>query len=78
MKRIFEELIGKISRKNAGFIVGACFFLLALLVAIFGFWKTLCILLFTILGYIIGVKLFTDPDELRRLLDKLLPPGRFR
>lgn len=64
--------------RNAGIIGGCVGFALALLLVIFGLLKTLFILLITLAGYFIGVRLFSDKERLKNFLDKLIPPGRFR
>jgi len=64
--------------RNAGLIGGTVGFALALLLVIFGFFKTLFILLVTLFGYLVGVRLFSDKEMLKNFLDKLIPPGRFR
>jgi uncharacterized membrane protein len=64
--------------KNAGLIGGTVGFFLAVLFVVFGFFKTLFILLITFVGYMIGVKLFSDKEMLKNFLDKIIPPGRFR
>ena len=45
---------------------------------IFGFWKTLFILILTLVGYYLGVRYFSDDEAIKKILDKLFPPGRFR
>lgn len=57
-----------------GAVIG---FILALILAIFGFWKSLMILGFTVAGYFIGKKIFVNRETLRDFLDKILPPGKF-
>lgn len=64
-----------LSTGNKGAIFG---FIFALLIVIFGFWKTLFILVMTIIGYFIGVRLFARFDNISELLDKIFPPGFFR
>ncbi len=51
---------------------------IALLLVIFGFFKTLFILLLTFAGYVIGTLYLRDKEKLRDLLDRILPPGLFR
>lgn len=53
-------------------------FIFALLWVIFGFWKLLFILVITLVGYFVGYRYFRDRDSIRRLIDKILPPGMFR
>ena len=52
--------------------------MLAVLLVVFGFLKTLFIVIVTLAGYLIGVKLFSDKERLKNFLDKIIPPGRFR
>ena len=67
-----------IKDKNAGFIGGSIAFVFALLLVLFGIPKTIFIIIFTLIGYLVGVRLFSDKDKLKDFLDKLIPPGRFR
>jgi len=78
MKLLLSRLLDMLKDKNAGLIGSAVGFVLALLLVIFGFFKTLFILIFTLAGYLVGVKLFSDKEILKNFLDKLIPPGRFR
>ncbi|NLW89318.1 MAG: DUF2273 domain-containing protein [Clostridiaceae bacterium] len=67
-----------IKDRNAGLIGALSGFVLALLLVIFGFFKTLFILIVTLIGYLLGVRLFSDKEKLKNFMDKLIPPGRFR
>lgn len=67
-----------IKDRNAGLVGGGVAFLLALLLVIFGFLKTLFIIFMTLVGYFLGVKLFSDKEKMKDFMDKLIPPGRFR
>ncbi|MFP4661896.1 MAG: DUF2273 domain-containing protein [Halanaerobiales bacterium] len=59
---------------NKGKIVGALTgFLFGLLVLIIGFWKTILVLICTLLGYYIGSRWDLEGD-FQKILDKLLPP----
>lgn len=78
MKKLFEPLMDKVNRKNAGWIVGGVCFIFALLLMIFGFWRTLFIVALTVGGYVFGVRYLSDPENLRDLIDRIFPPGRFR
>lgn len=75
----FWQSLGEIfqghSPARAGALIGL---LLAVSLVVFGFWKTLFILLLTALGYYLGNRFFTNPEDFRNLLDKILPPGKFR
>ena len=78
MKLLLSRFLDMLKDKNAGVIGGGVGFALALLLVIFGFFKTLFILFITLLGYLVGVRLFSDKERLKNFLDKLIPPGRFR
>ncbi len=74
MKRFLEEL----QSHNSAFIGGTAGFILGLSLILFGFWKTLFVILLTVIGYYIGKKYFSNKEDLKALLDKIIPPGRFR
>lgn len=78
MKQLFGPLVVFFRGKNAGLVGAAVGFSLALLLVIFGFFKTLFIVILTVGGYVLGVKFFSREEQFHRLLDKLFPPGRFR
>lgn len=78
MRAIFIKFLEMIKDRNAGLIGAGTAFVLALLLVIFGFLKTLFILLVTFTGYLLGVRLFSDKEKLKNFMDKLIPPGRFR
>jgi uncharacterized membrane protein len=78
MKIMWSRISENFKGRHPG-LVGALIGLsLALLLVIFGFFKTLFILLLTFAGYFIGVRYFANKDDFRDLLDKILPPGMFR
>ncbi len=74
MKRFLDEL----KKHNSAFIGALAGFLLGLFLILFGFWKTLFVILLSLVGYFIGKKFFSNKEDLKELLDKILPPGRFR
>lgn len=78
MKLLLSRFLDMLKDKNAGLIGGTVGFFLALLLVVFGFYKTLFILFITLIGYLVGVRLFSDKERLKNFLDKLIPPGRFR
>lgn len=51
---------------------------LGLSLVIFGFLKTLFLIILTIIGYYLGTRYFRNYEALRNLIDKILPPGKFR
>lgn len=78
MKSFWQSLSAALKGKNPA-QTGALFGLaLALLLVIFGFWKTLFIIALTAVGYYLGNRFFASPEDFRNLLDKILPPGMFR
>ena len=74
MKRLFEDF-KELKPEQKGAVTGL---FIALLLAVFGFWKFLLILIFTAAGYYIGKRIFANKEALKEFLDKILPPGRFR
>ncbi len=78
MKQLFEPILKMLHGKDAGLVGAAAGFVLALLWVIFGFWRMLFILLLTLAGYVLGARFFRNSDHFRELIDKMLPPGRFR
>jgi len=78
MKSVWQNLHAVLKDKNPA-LVGAGFGLsLSLSLVIFGFWKTVFILAMTVCGYYLGSRLFSNPEDFRNLLDKILPPGKYR
>lgn len=73
-----RNLIEYLMNSRPGLIGAGIGFSLALLLVIFGFFKTLFILLLMAVGYIIGTLYLRDKEKLRELLDRILPPGLFR
>ena len=78
MRAFFVKFLEMVMDRNAGLIGPGAGFILALLLVIFGFFKTLFILILTLTGFFLGVKLFSDKEKLKNFMDKLIPPGRFR
>ncbi|NLA96170.1 MAG: DUF2273 domain-containing protein [Clostridiaceae bacterium] len=63
---------------SSGVVGALIMFVFALLWVIFGFWKLLFILVLTLVGYYVGFRYFCDRDAIRKLIDRILPPGMFR
>jgi len=63
---------------KAGAIFAFAFFVVGILLCIFGFFKTLFIVVFTAVGFFVGSFLFSDKSKFKEFLDRILPPGRFR
>jgi len=78
MKSVWQNLQSVLKDKNTALVGAATGLSLALSLVIFGFWKTIFILLLTATGYYLGSRFFSNPDEFRNLLDKILPPGKYR
>ena len=64
-----------ISPGLTGLLIG---FVVALLWVLFGFLKLLFIIAFSGAGYYVGIHYFRDRETIKRLIDKILPPGMFR
>lgn len=78
MKQLFDPILRLVHGKDAGLVGALVGFVLAVLWVIFGFWRMLFIVLLTLAGYVIGARLFRNSAHFRELIDKVLPPGRFR
>lgn len=74
MKRFFEGL----KDQNVAVIGAIIGFSLGFFLILFGFWKTFFLLILTLAGYYIGKKYFSNKEDLKKLLDKIFPPGKFR
>lgn len=71
----FSEDLAKLSSGVKGAFIG---FVLGVLLVIFGFWKTVFILILTVVGYMLGLRIVLQYGSIRELLDKFIPPGFFR
>ncbi|MBP5180870.1 MAG: hypothetical protein J6127_06250 [Clostridiales bacterium] len=78
MERFLSRIFEKLSNAKAGGLFAFIFFVVAVLICIFGFWKTFFILIFTLFGFIVGAFLFADEGRFKKFLDRILPPGRVR
>ncbi len=78
LEKLLTMLIEKVSATKMGVVFAVVFFVIALLLCIFGFYKTLFIIIFTIVGFFVGSFLFNDKSRFKELLDRILPPGRVR
>lgn len=78
MEQLLSKILEKITNTKPGIVCAAAFFVVALLLCIFGFWKTLFIIIFTVVGFFVGSFLFSDVSKFKKMLDRILPPGRFR
>ncbi|HAU51365.1 MAG: DUF2273 domain-containing protein [Saccharofermentanaceae bacterium] len=78
MRALFVKFFNMLKDKNSGKIGAGIAFFFALFLVIFGFLKTLFIIILTVIGYVVGALLFSDKDKVKDWMDKILPPGRFR
>lgn len=78
MERFLSKLLEKFENTGAGLICALFFFVVGILICIFGIFKTLFIIVFTAVGFFVGSFLFSDTSRFKRLLDRILPPGRVR
>lgn len=78
MDQFFSKIFDKVKVTKPGVIGGIIFFVVGILLCIFGFWKTLFICLFTVAGFLFGTFFFGEHSRLKKILDRILPPGRFR
>jgi uncharacterized membrane protein len=70
--------MGEPTENRSGLIGALAGFGLALSLVLFGLLKTIFLLVLTAVGFYIGRRFFANRKEIRDLLDRLLPPGRFR
>ncbi len=78
MERFLSKIFEKLRNMKAGTVVAFFFFVTGVLLCIFGFFKTLFIILFTAVGFFVGSFLFSDTSRFKKFLDRILPPGRVR
>ena len=78
MRALFVKFFDMLKDKNSGKIGAGIAFFFALFLVIFGFLKTLFIIILTVIGYVVGALLFSDKNKVKDWMDKILPPGRFR
>lgn len=78
MKHLFDPILRLVHGRDAGLVGALAGFVIAVLWAVFGFWRMLFIILMTLAGYVIGARLFRNSSHFRELINKVLPPGRFR
>ena len=78
MRALIVKFFDMLKDKSSGKIGAGIAFVFALFLCIFGFFKTIFIIILTVAGYVIGALLFSDKDKVKDWMDKILPPGRFR
>lgn len=78
MERFLSRVFEKLENTRAGAIFAFLFFIIAVLICIFGVLKTIFIILFTAVGFFVGSFLFSDMSRFKKFLDRIIPPGRVR
>ena len=78
MRAFFVKIFDMLKDKSSGKIGAGIAFFFALFLVIFGFLKTMFIIILTVIGYVVGALVFSDKDKVKDWMDKILPPGRFR
>ena len=78
MRPLLQQLAEHLKGKNPGVTGAGLGLALALSLVIFGFFKTIFIIIMTMLGYYLGSRYFSDRETIRSWIDKILPPGKFR
>jgi uncharacterized membrane protein len=78
MRAFFVKIFDMLKDKNSGKIGAGIAFFFALFLVIFGFLKTMFIIILTVIGYVVGALVFSDKDKVKDWMDKILPPGRYR
>ena len=78
IERLLSKLIEKLQNTKAGYLFAFVFFVIAVLICIFGLWKTIFITIFTLVGFIVGAFFFGDESKFKQFMDRILPPGRVR
>lgn len=77
-KSFLQQISQDIEQLSTGAKGAVLGFILGLLLIVFGLWKTIFVLLMTLIGYIVGLRVFTRYGSVRDFLDKIFPPGFFR
>ena len=78
MERLLSKIFEKLKNIKAGALFSFFFFVIAVLICVFGLLKTLFIIIFTLAGFFVGAFLLGDENRFKKLLDRILPPGRVR
>lgn len=78
MERLLSKIFEKLQNTKAGTLCAFAFFIIGILICVFGFFKTLFIILFTAVGFFVGSFLFGDMSKFKKFLDRILPPGGVR
>lgn len=76
--RLLSKIIEKLQNTKAGYIFAFVFFVIAVLICIFGLLKTIFIMIFTLVGFVVGAFFFGDEGKFKKYMDRILPPGRVR
>ncbi len=74
IKDIFISILYWINNNKKRFFGGLIGFILSVLILTIGFFKTLFIVLCTLIGYLLGSKTYTK-RQILEMLERILPPG---
>lgn len=74
IKDIFISILYWINNNKKRFFGGLIGFVLSVLILTIGFFKTLFIVLCTLIGYLLGSKTYTK-RQILEMLERILPPG---
>lgn len=77
LKEISSQIILWVNDNKKSFLGGLIGFILGVFILVIGFLKTIFLLIFTGIGYLLGSEILKKED-LRTLLERILPPGRTR
>jgi len=75
INNIFSDILLWINNNKGKFLGGLIGFIIGVFILTIGFFKTLFIFFCTTIGYLIGSKALTKED-IKKLLEKILPSGR--
>ena len=74
----FDEAFSMFKRNKSGLIGGVIGALIAILVLIFGFLKVLFVAICAAVGCLAGSIMQSSKNWIRKLIDKIFPPGTYR
>jgi uncharacterized membrane protein len=73
------ERILEIYKSNKGGTIGLLIgFIIGVAILCFGFFKVVFVAILAAIGYYIGKKVHEDRDYIKKILDRVLPPGSYR
>lgn len=78
MERFLSKIFEKLQNTKAGTLCAFAFFIIGILICVFGFFKTLFIFILSAVGFFVGSFVFSDTSRFKKFLDRILPPGGVR